>query len=122
MEKFIKSIAYVGHTEGIDIEQMTQVVRRVFKTPQNMDKDFLLNFLLTLAVDNANYAGYDMKSKRFVDECLDFVEEQFAGTIKFNVKVPSLEPEGKPRVIQMFRLKPMESNPSAYNKTLAPKD
>lgn len=83
-----------------------------------MDSDFLLNFLLTLAIDNANYSNFDGKSKKFVEDCLDYVEEQFAGTHKFNVKADPIVPNGKPRVISMFRLKPIASNPMSYNKTL----
>ena len=52
-----------------------------------MQSDFLLNFLLILAVDNANFAKFDEKTKKFVDDCLDFVEEQFAGMHKETIKL-----------------------------------
>ena len=44
-----------------------------------MDRDFLLNFLIVLAVDNAHIGNFDTKSQRFVDECLNWIEEEYAG-------------------------------------------
>jgi hypothetical protein len=87
MEKFVNSIAYVGHTESVDMEQLTQVIRRICKTPENMGSDFLLNFLITLAIGSARFNEYDEKSKKFVNTCLDYVEEKFAGTHKFEITV-----------------------------------
>lgn len=113
MQKFIKSISYVGHTDGINMEQVTQVVRGIFKSPDQMDSEFLLDFLITLAVDNANFQNYNEKSKKFIETCLDYVEEEFAGIQKFKVT-----PDGQ-NEISIFRLKPIVSNPSVYNKTLA---
>ena len=75
LQQFINSLAYTGHTSGLDMPQLSQVIRRIFKSPDKMQSDFLLNFLLILAVDNANFAKFDEKTKKFVDDCLDFVEE-----------------------------------------------
>jgi hypothetical protein len=112
MQDFIHSVAYVGYTEGVDMAQVTQVIRRLKKSPASMSKEFLLDFLITLAVDNANYAAFDDKSRRFVEDCLDYVEDQFAGQIKLRLKHGD-------QVLDLFRLKPIESRPSVYNKTLA---
>ena len=62
------------------MEQITQVMRRIYKYPQDVDKNQILNFLVTLAVSNARYTDFDIKSKEFVERALDIIEQEFTGT------------------------------------------
>ena len=74
LQNFLQSIAYVGYTGGINMEQITQVMRRIYKNPNQVDKNQILNFLVTLAVSNARYTDFDLKSKDFVEKALDIIE------------------------------------------------
>lgn len=80
MANFLHSIAYVGHTENINMEQVTTVLRRIYKDPSNVEEDLLLDFLVTLAVSNARFEVFDIKSKDFVEKALDLIEAKFTGT------------------------------------------
>ena len=62
------------------MEQVTQVLRRLYKDPKFVDSDQLLNFLVTLAVSNARFSDFDIKSKEFVERALDHIESKFTGT------------------------------------------
>ena len=55
LANFLESISYVGYTEGINMEQITQVMRRIYKDPRKLEVDDVLNFLVALAVSNARY-------------------------------------------------------------------
>ena len=85
MSNFLESISYVGFTDKINMEQITQVLRRIYKEPKQIDIDQLLNFLVTLAVSNSRYNDFDLKSKDFVEKALDFIEKEFTGTKQITV-------------------------------------
>jgi hypothetical protein len=45
MDDFIKSCAYLGHTDGIEMETLTMIFRRIYKKPEDVkDISTLLNF------------------------------------------------------------------------------
>lgn len=71
LANFLQSVAYVGFTGSINMEQITQVLRRIYKNPAHLDSDELLNYLVTLAISNARYQDFDLKSKEFVERALD---------------------------------------------------
>ena len=71
LANFLQSVAYVGFTGSINMEQITQVLRRIYKNPVHLDSDELLNYLVTLAISNARYQDFDLKSKEFVERALD---------------------------------------------------
>ena len=50
MTNFLQSIAYVGFTEDINMNMATQVLRRIYKEPKNVETGDLLNFLVAMAV------------------------------------------------------------------------
>ena len=75
LDQFLQSSAYFGHTEGVDMQQVTQVLRRIYKSPSQATISQLLDFLTTLAVSNAYYKDFDPKSVTFVEEALDIVEQ-----------------------------------------------
>ena len=75
---------------------------------------------MTLAIANTDFIKFDPKTRKFVDDCIDYVEDKFAGTVKFDVEAPATMPDEESKSVTMFRLKPMVSNPSVYNKILAP--
>ena len=80
LKNFLQSISYVGFTDGINMEQVSQVLRRIYKEPEEVETDQLLPFLVTLAVSNARYNDFDLKSRNFIDRALDLIEERFTGT------------------------------------------
>ena len=53
---------------------MTQVLRRIYKEPKNVETDDLLNFLVTMAISNARYSDFDVKSKEFVEKSIELIE------------------------------------------------
>ena len=77
LNNFISTCAYIGLTDGIDIARLTQTVRRIYKSPQELPTTQVLDFLVLLAVQNASYKDFDPKSKAFVEECLEYIESQF---------------------------------------------
>ena len=87
MTNFLKSIAYVGFTEDINMSLLTQVLRRIYKDPKNVKTDDLLNFLVTMAISNARYSDFDVKSKEFVEKALELIEQKFTGTRQIKVDI-----------------------------------
>ena len=53
---------------------LTQVLRRIYKDPKSVKTDDLLNFLVTMAISNARYSDFDVKSKEFVEKALELIE------------------------------------------------
>ena len=45
----------------------------------------MLNFLVTMAVSNARYQDFDVKSREFVEKSLELIEQEFTGTRKMTV-------------------------------------
>jgi hypothetical protein len=35
--EFLKTCSYVGYTDGFDIQQLTQVFRRIYKSPEDVE-------------------------------------------------------------------------------------
>lgn len=52
-----------------------QVYRRIYKTPDLVPIEELLNFLVMLAISNSYYNDFDEKSKVFIKTALDIVQE-----------------------------------------------
>lgn len=89
LNRFLASTAYLGYTKNVNMEQLTQVYRRIYKTPQECDINNLLNLLVTLAISNTYYGDFDEKSKIFVEAALDLIEERFTGVEYVNAKMPT---------------------------------
>ena len=54
--QFIKSCAYLGHTEGYDIRVLVQIYRRIFKKPTEIeDIGSLVDLILLIALQNYPY-------------------------------------------------------------------
>ena len=77
--EFLKTVSYVGYTDGFDVEKLTQVFRRIYKSPEDVEIDTLLDFAMVLAISNSPYEEYDSKSKKFIIDTLDFIEDQYKG-------------------------------------------
>ena len=86
LKQFLESAAYFGYTTNVNIEQITQVFRRIHKSPQDCTMDELLNYLVVLAISNTYYGDFDEKSRIFIDQALDLVENKFTGTQYFIAK------------------------------------
>ena len=65
--EFMKTCAYVGYTEGVNMPLLVQLFRRLLQTPAEVeDIDDLLNFMLMLALSNTMTSELDKKSQDFV--------------------------------------------------------
>jgi len=95
------------------------VLRRIYKSPEQLDQDQLLNFLVTLAVSNSRYQDFDMKSKEFVERALDVIENQFTGTKRIKVANPNAkEDESFQPELELFLFNQIQSTKKHYNKIL----
>ena len=70
----MESAAFFGYTNDVNVEQLTQVFRRIYRTPSECDIEELLNFLVVLAISKSYYQDFDEKSKVFIDQALDYIE------------------------------------------------
>jgi len=74
LRQFLESAAYFGYTNDVNVEQLTQVFRRIHRSPAECDMEELLNFLVVLAISKSYYQDFDEKSRIFIDQALDLVE------------------------------------------------
>jgi len=51
----LESAAFFGYTNDVNFEQITQVFRRLHRSPAECDMEELLNFLVVLAVSKSYY-------------------------------------------------------------------
>ena len=58
LSKFIKSCAYLGHTEAYDLRVLVKIFRRIFKQPQECKDDIntLIDLILLIALENYPYS------------------------------------------------------------------
>ena len=70
----MESAAFFGYTNDVNVEQLTQVFRRIYRTPSECDIEELLNYLVVLAISKSYYQDFDEKSKVFIDQALDYIE------------------------------------------------
>lgn len=108
---FLKSISYVGFTENINMMTITQVLRRIYKEPETMETEELLNYLVTMAIGQARYSDYDVKSKQFVEKAIALVEKQFTGTRQITVN-------HNDKQFDLYTFNQIRSPQKAYNKIL----
>ena len=114
LTNFISSCAYFGYSDNINIEQMSQVLRRIYKQPSEVPMTQLLDYLVLLAVSNSYYGDFDEKTKAFIDGALDLVEGCFTGT-----EFIDMERSTGPAQSAMFRLqffKQITTSNKHYNK------
>eukprot|EP00352_Strombidinopsis_acuminata_P002742 CAMPEP_0176388030 /NCGR_PEP_ID=MMETSP0126-20121128/37234_1 /TAXON_ID=141414 ORGANISM="Strombidinopsis acuminatum, Strain SPMC142" /NCGR_SAMPLE_ID=MMETSP0126 /ASSEMBLY_ACC=CAM_ASM_000229 /LENGTH=171 /DNA_ID=CAMNT_0017755967 /DNA_START=610 /DNA_END=1125 /DNA_ORIENTATION=- len=62
LKGFLNSCAYLGYTDSLNIEKLSQVLRRVYKNPESMELPMLLDYLVVLALSNSFYKAYDEKT------------------------------------------------------------
>ena len=78
LKDFMNTCAYVGISSGYDTQKLTQTLRRVYKTPAEVeDISILLDFTIILALTNTAYEEFEPKSKEFVEQCLEKIETHF---------------------------------------------
>lgn len=66
MKEFIHCCATLGYT-NFDVAKLTQVFRRIYKTPDQVPINLLLDYCVVLALSNAYYKDFDAKSVEFVE-------------------------------------------------------
>ena len=55
-------------------------MRRVYKTPQEVgDISCVLDFCIMLALSNAAYEDFDIKSRDFVEQSLTYIDNHYQG-------------------------------------------
>ena len=75
-----------------------------------------MDFLTTLAASNAYYKDFDPKSRNFVEEALDIVEENFTGTS--HTTAMSAGEQNKAEELKLSYFNPVPSEKRFYNKIL----
>ena len=116
LRQFLKSSAYLGYTTGIDMGQVTQVFRRIYKHPSAAGMPQLLDFLTTLTLSNAYFKDFDAKSRLFVEQAIDLVEENFTGTSHRTAL--RKDENNKDEEFKLFFFNQIPSERKAYNKIL----
>jgi len=86
MCNFVKSCAYIGHTDGFDTAKLLQMFRRIYKQPQEAPMDVLLDLFIMLALQNVDLSK-DEKSKAFFDSTLAYIDEYYKGQKSVTEKV-----------------------------------
>ena len=89
---FIKSCAYLGHTQDYDIEVLLQIYTTIFKEPSDclQDIDSLIDLILLIALQNQPDKNLlPPKSRDFIDKSLDYIDMYFCGENTLDVKLPS---------------------------------
>jgi hypothetical protein len=80
LKDFLSTNAYVGFTQGFDIQKLTQTMRRIYKSPGEIEEiSTVLDFCLILALSNSAFEEFDSKSKTFVEECLQHIDNYYQG-------------------------------------------
>lgn len=82
LDQLITTMAVLGYKGEVNMHQLTQVFRRIYKEPNGIDIGLLLNFFVCQALNNTDFEDFDSKSKLFVGACLDRIEEEFTGSKK----------------------------------------
>ena len=119
MNHFLECSAYFGYTKDVNMVQVTQVYRRIYKMPRECKIDDLLNFLVVLALSNTYYGDFDDKSKAFIQGALDIIEDQFTGVEYVHARRPadvkdkSMTTDNK---IKLSYFKQMTTPVKTYNK------
>ena len=91
-------------------------MRRIYKAPSACSINQLLDFLTTLAVSNAYYKDFDPKSRSFVEEALNIVEENFTGTS--HTTAMSTGEQNSAEEFKLSYFNPVPSDKRFYNKIL----
>lgn len=120
LKDFLKISSYTGYTDGIDPHKLTQTIRRVCKSPTEMDIDELLDFCLILAIQNANFEAFDAKSRVFVDQTLDLISSSFKGFTK--VEHVTKDADGEEQTITLNSFPSFESENKTFNKVMIHKN
>ena len=55
------------------------MLRRIYKSPKECDPDMLLDYLVTLATSSCFYDEFDDKTRVWIREAIDLIEEKFTG-------------------------------------------
>jgi len=109
--------SYLGYTD-FDIAATATLLRRLYKEPENMPMEELLDFLVVLALSDSYYKQYEEKTKKFVEQALELVEEEFQGTLTANVKIRN--EQNKLEDFEFKYFKSVQTDDKLYNKTLIP--
>jgi hypothetical protein len=116
LSDFLRISSYIGYTEGIDAKKLTQTIRRVYKTPSELEIDSLLDFALILAISNANFDGFDAKSKAYVEQTLDTIESYFRGVAR--ISHSATNEDGETINVTLNCFPSFESENKTFNKVM----
>ena len=125
MSDFIKTCAYLGYTDDYDMLKLTQIFRRIYKKPQDVeDISTLLDFALLLALSNSPYKDeFDQKSVKFIEASLSCIDDYFKG---FKKVIKEVETEGagheaEARKVSLNYYESIKSGNKTFNKVMVRK-
>lgn len=79
LSQLVSTMSLLGYTGDVSMQTITQLLRQLYKSPAAMDRDLLLNYLVCFALHNPDLEYFEKKNAKFVEECLDHVEQTYTG-------------------------------------------
>ena len=118
---FLKTCSYVGYTDGLDIEKLAQTTRRIYKTPGDCKEiSILLDFMIIIALSSAPFEDFDPKSKIFIEQTLDHVDQHFKGFNTIDQQIESSKSHAT-QTVTLNYFDTIESENKTFNKKLVGK-
>lgn len=60
-------MSVLGFTGDVNMQQLTQVYRRLYKVPTAISTDQLLNYFVALALSRPDLNDFEQKSRDFIE-------------------------------------------------------
>lgn len=117
MHEFMEISSYLGFKE-FEVDNMAKLVRRIYKEPQKMPLSKLLDLFMVLAQSDYDYKEFDEKTVKFLDDALEYIEEEFKGIQEARVTVES--EDGSKKQIEFPYFPSVETENKNYYKVLIP--
>ena len=72
-------MSLLGYTGDVSMQMVAQLLRRLYKEPEAIDRNQLLDFLVCFALSNPDLSSFENKNSIFVEQCLDLIEQTYTG-------------------------------------------
>ncbi|CDW77558.1 UNKNOWN [Stylonychia lemnae] len=119
IKDFLHYSSYLGYSQ-FDIQKCTQVLRRIYPNPESIqDVTLILDYLVVLAVSGDSYEEFDEKSKKFVEACIDYIDDKFTGTETKTI-IQQDPITGEEEKINIKYFKSIQSTDRVYQKVQVP--
>jgi hypothetical protein len=79
ISQLVGTMSLLGYTGDVSMQMVAQLLRRLYKDPESIDRKQLLDFLVCFALSNPDLESFEKKNSEFVEKCLDLIEQTFTG-------------------------------------------